>query len=359
MRFFKGVRNALLLSLALWALILLSATAFAQSSVLPYYYNSGGTKQAVGTSFPLPVTVISGGGGGAVTIADGADVTQGAIADSAYAGVGSATNNSILKGIYTSVNSAIPAGSAIIGNVRIDQTTPGTTNGVVATGNVAAGATDSGNPIKVGGKYNSTKPTLTDGLRGDVQLGTRGSQLVTLTVTDSTAAFTAGSATANTNGTSILGSVPVAQLDDVSPTAITENNFGNLRMAPNHALLTKPYSTTAGGDWTYAAAASGISNTTTAVTVKTAGSGTDRNCVTAIDLTSTALGAATEFAIRDGTGGTVLWRITVSTAGLISGLSKTFPTPICGTAATLLEVVTLTASITGTVYVNAQGYAAP
>lgn len=37
-------------------------------------------------------------------------------------------------------------------------------------GNVAAGAADSGNPVKVGGKYNATLPTLTDGNRGDLQL---------------------------------------------------------------------------------------------------------------------------------------------------------------------------------------------
>lgn len=41
-------------------------------------------------------------------------------------------------------------------------------------GNVAAGATDSGNPVKVGGKYNATAPTYTDGQRGDVQLDNKG-----------------------------------------------------------------------------------------------------------------------------------------------------------------------------------------
>lgn len=40
-------------------------------------------------------------------------------------------------------------------------------------GNVASGATDSGNPVKIGGVYNSTKPTLSNGQRGDVQLDTR------------------------------------------------------------------------------------------------------------------------------------------------------------------------------------------
>jgi hypothetical protein len=45
----------------------------------------------------------------------------------------------------------------------------------IVTGNVAAAATDSGNPVKVGGKLNTTLPTYTDGQRGDLQIGTRGS----------------------------------------------------------------------------------------------------------------------------------------------------------------------------------------
>lgn len=52
------------------------------------------------------------------------------------------------------------------------------TSGV--TGNVASGATDSGNPVKVGGVYNSTEPTLTNGQRGDLQIGSTGSLQVTL-----------------------------------------------------------------------------------------------------------------------------------------------------------------------------------
>ncbi|TGP65458.1 hypothetical protein EN868_03145 [Mesorhizobium sp. M2D.F.Ca.ET.225.01.1.1] len=41
---------------------------------------------------------------------------------------------------------------------------------VTAAGNVASGAADSGNPVKIGGVYNSTLPTLTTGQRGDAQL---------------------------------------------------------------------------------------------------------------------------------------------------------------------------------------------
>jgi hypothetical protein len=41
-------------------------------------------------------------------------------------------------------------------------------------GSVASGATDSGNPVKVGGTYNETLPTFSTGQRGDLQIGARG-----------------------------------------------------------------------------------------------------------------------------------------------------------------------------------------
>jgi hypothetical protein len=51
-------------------------------------------------------------------------------------------------------------------------------------GNVASGASDSGNPVKVGGRYNSTQPTLTNGQRGDAQTDTRGNLKTVLMVND-------------------------------------------------------------------------------------------------------------------------------------------------------------------------------
>lgn len=85
------------------------------------------------------------------------------------------------------VNAALPAGAAIIGKAGIDQTTDGTTNKVAATqataanlkmepaGNVADAAADSGNPLKVGAIYESTLPTYTTGQRGNAHIGSRGS----------------------------------------------------------------------------------------------------------------------------------------------------------------------------------------
>lgn len=69
--------------------------------------------------------------GEAVSIADGSDVSQGAKADAAYAGSGSASIVSILKGLYTSLVGATPAGTNVIGHVIADT---GSTTAV--TGNI-------------------------------------------------------------------------------------------------------------------------------------------------------------------------------------------------------------------------------
>lgn len=111
--------------------------------------------------------------------------------------------------------------------------------------------------------------------------------------------------------------------------------------------------------WNYPAAAGGILNTTTAVTIKAAAAAGLRNYITALQIDAEALTNATELVIRDGPGGTVLFRMKIGTPGLLNGRNIVFSTPLKGSAATLLEVATLTASGAGAVYVNAQGFIAP
>ncbi|HVW75214.1 MAG TPA: hypothetical protein VHC39_16370 [Rhizomicrobium sp.] len=80
----------------------------------------------VSSANPLPVTVVSGGGGGegAVTLADGADVTQGSQGDSAYGGSGGASVVSLLKGLYAKLLAAAayvsPNGKAITTHTTLD-----------------------------------------------------------------------------------------------------------------------------------------------------------------------------------------------------------------------------------------------
>ena len=61
----------------------------------------------------------------------------------------------------------------------------GTFDTEVVVGNVASGATDSGNPVKVGGKYMSSPTVLENGQRGDVQLTTTGAVKATLMLNNS------------------------------------------------------------------------------------------------------------------------------------------------------------------------------
>lgn len=176
--------------------------------------------------------------------------------------------------------------------------------------------------------------------------------------------------TANSNPWLVVGSAAHSAASSGNPVRVG----GRVQTAADTTLVagdaTDIFMTTGGAqivkqfaipelDWQYAAAASGILNTTTAVTVKTAGAAGIRNYITGIQVMSEALGAATELAVRDGAAGTVIWRIKIGTGGITTGQNYVFQTPLKGTAATLLEVVTLTASVTGAVYVNCQGFQAP
>lgn len=142
-----------------------------------------------------------------------------------------------------------------------------------------------------------------------------------------------------------------------NPASVTSGRNVDLMATLIGALITKPFSIPE-SDWQYAASASGIVNTTTAVTFKVAAGAGVRNYITGIDIQWEALTNATEIAIRDGAAGTVIWRGKIPAAAA-GNRSIVFQTPLKGTANTLLEVVTLTASGAGAVYFNARGYIAP
>lgn len=110
-----------------------------------------------------------------------------------------------------------------------------------------------------------------------------------------------------------------------------------------------------GDDWNYAPPVGGINASTTAVTIKAAVTN-KRNYLSSIQISSSGLANATELAVRDGAGGTVLWRGTLGTAAF-APVAIEFPSPLKATMSTLLEIATLTSAV-GNVLVNAQGYVA-
>jgi hypothetical protein len=121
--------------------------------------------------------------------------------------------------------------------------------------------------------------------------------------------------------------------------------------------VTRPYSIPE-ATWRFASATGGIVNTTTAVTLNGAGAAGIKNYINSMQIQTDTLGAATELAIRDGAAGTVIWRTKLQTTALPL-TTINFEPPLSGTAATLMEVVTLTAAVSGGVFVNAQGHQAP
>jgi len=225
------------------------------------------------------------------------------------------------------------------------------TDTLPVAGSVASGATDSGNPVKVGAKYNSTLPTLTDGQRGDIQIGSRGSINVQLKVADGSGSISSTSTPADGASNSVTNLNTSAYQMGYNGTT-----WDRMR-GDTSGLLVQHYALT-GSRWSYAAAAGGITNTTTAVTIAAAAGAGLRNYLTGMQIFADTLGTATEIAIRDGAAGTVLWRGKINTGGSFVGAEIKFTCPLKGTANTLMEFVTLTASGTGSVFVNAQGYTA-
>lgn len=178
------------------------------------------------------------------------------------------------------------------GTVTVNLAAGTNTNEVV--GDAAHGAAVAGNPVLVGGEGRSTEPTAVDD--GDV----------------------------------------VRKL---------------------HSLLGKqvglPFALP-GATWSYAAASGGITDTS-GVTIKAAAGAGIRNYLTQIQIVNGHATVSTEVVVRDGAGGTVLWRSWMRANGS-NIMVVNFEIPLRGSANTLLEVACVT---TGTAtYISAQGYVA-
>lgn len=216
-------------------------------------------------------------------------------------------------------------------------------------GNVAAAATDSGNPVKVGGKFNSTPPSYTDGQRGDVQLTTKGDTKVNFGdfSTIQTIGHTFVTVPRADNGGGYPGTFAVVGFNGGAGQDYIRNDVNGL-------VVQKGLSTTF---WYYSNGATGIlSNTTTAVTIKAAAGSGVRNYIDSCTINTTAFGAAVPIVLRDGAAGTVRWAANVPTAGWLTPVSIVFNVPLQGTANTLWEVATPTANTSGTVWVSCQGH---
>lgn len=133
-------------------------------------------------------------------------------------------------------------------------------------------------------------------------------------------------------------------------TAVANGDAVRAQSTIDGKQVTMPYSVL-GTRWSYAAASGGIVNTTGVTIAAAAGAGV-RNCLTAIDIENGHATVSTEVVVRDGASGTVMKRWWAQAGG--GGISRPIPSPICGTANTLLEVAAITTG--SAIYVNAEGY---
>ncbi len=178
---------------------------------------------------------------------------------------GTVTTVSTVTNLSQLAGAAVPIGAGVEATaVRVTLPTDGT--GKIATlttltgGGVASHAADSGNPLKTGGKYNATPPTLDDGDRGDTQVDVNGN------AQDNLATYIAGEDLVNNklvveqrNSYSVVGTAPIVadvQLKagagflhtitisqgDVAPTAGTITIYDSLTEAG--AVIFQEYITT-------------------------------------------------------------------------------------------------------------------
>lgn len=219
----------------------------------------------------------------------------------------------------------------------------GTVTVASVSGNVASGAADSGNPIKFGGVLNTTRPTFTNGQRGDAQIDTRGNLAVTVMGFGNTSGASVTSpadAAAGTAGLSIWAQGAV----------FNGTNWDRLRGDLNGIVTQPALSSTF---WNYAALTGGITNTSD-VAVKASAGATTRNYVSTIQFLNSAA-VASEIVIKDGAS-TVMWRGRAS-ATMLNMQEVKFDPPLRGSVNSAVNVQLVT---TGTAtLVNVQGWTGP
>lgn len=214
----------------------------------------------------------------------------------AISGFGTAANQATIISSLATLNAAvagpIAAGSSIIGKVGIDQTTPGTTNGVQDAATGSTGATAPTKAIEIAGiAQNAEAAAATTGQLKGVAADLVGKQIM----------------------------LPYANPENLLAGQIT-------------AAMT--------------------ATTSTALTGMGAQGGSFRVYVTGCTFSNSHAAVGTMINLQDGSGGTVLWQ--APAAAVYGGAQVTFPTPIKTTANTGLFAVNATTG--ANTFVSCTGY---
>lgn len=243
-------------------------------------------------------------------------------------------------------NAALVAGSAIIGKVGIDQTTPGTTNAVAPVGSVAHDAAGTSvNPVLEGCYASAAAPT---------DVSADGDAVRAWCTRDGArAVYVKNNGTAQ--GAAISGQTPstiACQALTSGPSVYTTATTNPVNCNEYGAIVTAPYALQ---DRLVKGTTSAMTGTTSTSLLAAPGSGL-KNYITTLSCVNSHATVGTFVTIQDGSGGTAIW--TVAAAALFGGTAITFPAPLQQpTANTALYVANVTTG--ANVICSASGYKAP
>lgn len=184
-------------------------------------------------------------------------------------------------------------GGGSIANWGGNAVATGGVNGSVGVGGLAAsGASKAGNPVQVGGVFNTTQPTVTTGQAVELQSTARGAAIVA-TGADTFNVTVNGALPA---GSALLGKVGIDQTTPGTTNAVAvtgtlpagSNIIGKVRLEP----------TTSCGDTYFEQAIAAVPNATTAVTATT-------TCVVSMYFVNIT-GSAASVTVTDGQGSPVV-----------------------------------------------------
>lgn len=348
----------------------------------------GFTKIMDGTLDGTNKLTISAGG---AALVDGSAVTQPVSGTVSVTGVSTAANQTTANSSLSSIDTKLTDG----------------TQKVIAAGDVASAATDSGNPVKVGGVYRATPSTLTDGQRGDLTTDTRQNLKITLMPNNSTTAMknsadnadaAATSSTSNwlgvlnrntvyngttwdrmygdaTNGvdvdvTRVVPGTGATNLGKAEDAAHTSGDVGVMSLGVRNDAMAAlsgtdgdytPIATSKSGRLLVTPAPSSamvrgnasVAGTGDTSLVAASGSGGLKTYITNLSFANTG-SSNTLITVKDGSGGSTLF-YTIAPAG--GGSNIELDIPIVTTANTALYFACGTSSTT--VYASATGYLAP
>jgi hypothetical protein len=132
------------------------------------------------TNHALRVNIVAGAGSGGTALADNSAFTQSTTNETPAGGLFKAAYTAATDGRITvwRMNST-GSGYVNLDTIGNNAVVTGGTNGSLGIGGLAAsGATGAGNPVKVGGVFNTTQPTVTTGQAVDQQMTARGAEIV-------------------------------------------------------------------------------------------------------------------------------------------------------------------------------------